>query len=104
MSRRVLIVDDDPELVKLMVLALERDGWEAVGATSLSEAVKAGGPWSVVVADIRLPNGDGRHMRELHPQTPMLIISGAPQEGPDLVKPFSLHQLRQVVQKIAPPE
>lgn len=96
---RLLLVDDDPALVRLMAMALERDGWEVVAATSLAEAVTAGGPFAAVVADVRLPNGDGRHLQALYPDVPFLTISGAPQERPSLAKPFSMRELRDAVRE-----
>jgi DNA-binding response OmpR family regulator len=102
-NRRILIVDDDKGIVGLMTLALERDGWEVTGATSLAEAKAAGAGWAVVIADVRLPNGDGRHLRALHPMTPMVVISGSGDEEPDLLKPFSMVQLRAAVEQVLKP-
>lgn len=102
MSKRLLLVDDDPALVGLMGIALARDGWEVVEATSLARAKEAPGPFACVVADISLPNGDGRHLREHFAGTPFLIISGFPNEHPDLAKPFTVSQLREAVARTMP--
>lgn len=101
--RRLLLVDDDPSLVRLMAMALEREGWDVAAATSLAEAKAFSGPFAVVIADVRLPNGDGRHLRELYPTVPFLTVSGAPQERPDLVKPFSMAMLRDAVERAVGP-
>jgi DNA-binding response OmpR family regulator len=94
---RILVVDDDPGLAFLMSAALKRDGYDATGVTTLQEAKTASGPWDAIVADVHLPNGDGRELQMLYPEVPMVIISGLPSERPTLVKPFSMVQLRAAV-------
>ena len=94
---RILVVDDDPGLAFLMSAALNRDGYDATGVATLQEAKTAPGPWDVIVADVHLPNGDGRELQTLYPGVPMVIISGLPYERPTLVKPFSMVQLRELV-------
>lgn len=90
---KILVVDDEPLLAKLMRTILTNEGWTVTTAGSLSEAKALSGPFDVIVADVRLPNGDGRHLKELHPETPFVAISGFPGERPDLVKPFTPAQL-----------
>lgn len=104
MNKRLLLVDDDPALVGLLGIALTRDGWEVQEAHSLAQAAQAQGPFAAVVADVRLPNGDGRHLRDLYPETPFLVISGFPDEDPDLTKPFTVQQLRAAVAKLVAPD
>lgn len=99
MNRRLLLVDDDPALVGLMGIALSREGWEVVETSTLAQAAAAPGPFACVIADVRLPNGDGRHLRDRFATTPFLVISGDPSEQPDLAKPFSMRMLREAVQK-----
>lgn len=95
---KVLIVDDERYLARMMREILERDGYTVTLAHSLAEARLANGPFDLVVADVRLPNGDGRHLREAYPQTPFLSMSGYPGELPDLPKPFTPLAFRQAVQ------
>jgi len=99
--KTILIVDDEPALTPLMTEALQRDGWTVTAAHSLTEAKALPGPFDVILADVRLPNGDGRHLKDLHPHTPMVVVSGFPGELPDLHKPFSMHQLRAAVRTAA---
>lgn len=103
---RILIVDDDAALAKLMAIVLGRDGHEAVTAGSLQEARTQAGPFDLIVADVRLPNGDGRHLRQDWPAVPMLMISGAPVDEPAevstgafpfLAKPFHSRHLQETV-------
>lgn len=108
---RILVVDDDRGLLPMICLALKEEGWEVVPALNLGEAKRAGGGWDAVVADINLPNGDGRELRALWPGVPFLLISGAPIDEPDevkqgtvpfLPKPFTITQLRDAVQGLLP--
>lgn len=94
----VLLVDDEPLVTDAIQRVLMRDGWTVVVAHSLAEAQAAMGEFDVVVADVRLPNGDGRHLRDLHEGVPFIVISGYHEIGTDqadfLAKPFTPAQLR----------
>ena len=96
---RVLIVDDEPYLAHLMQVVLAEEGYVVQVAHSLREAKTAEGPFDLVVADVRLPNGDGRHLRECYPDTPFLTMSGYPDELPDLPKPFTPAVFRAAVRQ-----
>lgn len=103
---RVLIVDDEVGLLALFRRALEAVGFEVAVAHSLWEASQQVGPFDAVVADVRLPNGDGRHLREQHPGVPFVVISGfdadskvALQEPYFLPKPFGPPALQAMVKK-----
>jgi DNA-binding response OmpR family regulator len=76
MAKRVLVVDDEPMICDILARTMRERGWTAVSAGSLEDAKRATGPWDLVIADIRLPNGDGRELRELLEGTPFLAISG----------------------------
>lgn len=93
MNNRVLVVDDYEPVLSLMLRLLKQRGWEPIGARNLREAKAAQGPWNLVIADVRLPNGDGRHLREHLTGVPFISISGFPNEIPDLVKPFTKAKL-----------
>lgn len=93
MNNRVLVVDDNSSVLSILLKLLERAGWQPTGVGSLREAKAAAGPWNLVIADVRLPNGDGRHLREYMSDVPFLSISGFPYEAPDLVKPFTRAKL-----------
>lgn len=108
---RVLVVDDDRSLVNVIARALAQPGWEIVPALSLAAARQAGGSWDAIVADVKLPNGDGRDLRREWPTVPFLLISGAPVDEPDevklgtipfLPKPFTVSQLRTAVMRLLP--
>lgn len=109
MTIRILIVEDDKEIRKLIHASLSIEGFEVQTATSISEAsamLQHALP-DLLLLDLGLPDGDGeqlvRLLRSQH-NLPILIISARHQEaqkirlldaGADdfLVKPFSVPEL-----------
>ncbi|MCZ6868641.1 MAG: sigma 54-interacting transcriptional regulator [Gammaproteobacteria bacterium] len=79
--RHVLLVDDDPDFLKLLSLRLEREGYAVTGAASADEAlacVLAKRP-DVVLSDLRMAEKDGLDLLESiqknHPALPVLIVT-----------------------------
>ncbi|WP_372495673.1 response regulator transcription factor [Kitasatospora humi] len=110
MTRRILVVDDEPDLVEVLCGALRYEGWQAVGAATGAEAVSAVRSWApdAVVLDMMLPDLDGLAVLErIHaerPETRVLFltardavedrIAGIAAGGDDYVtKPFSLAEV-----------
>ncbi len=60
----VLLVEDDPELVKLFTHALGKAGWEVASAATAAEArsVVERRDVSAIVLDLMLPDTDGRNL------------------------------------------
>jgi two-component system, NtrC family, response regulator PilR len=58
---RVLIVDDEPDLVELVALTLQRMGLSSQSAGTLRDAQRLvlTAPFDLVLCDMRLPDGDG---------------------------------------------
>lgn len=85
-SRRpinVLVIDDHADTVSVFVRLLNRMGYSATGATSMSQAraicYQSDRKFDFAIADIGLPDGDGRDLLvELAPQcmTRGIIVSG----------------------------
>jgi DNA-binding response OmpR family regulator len=110
MTRRVLIVEDDPDIGRLVGLQLaELDCESRVvgdGVTALAEA--EAGRWDLVILDVMLPRLDGlqvcRRLRAAESHTPILLLTAKSSEldrvlglelGADdyLTKPFSMLEL-----------
>ena len=78
---RILIVEDNPDLVALLVEGLERNDLAADAVSTAAEASRAlaTGGYAAIVLDLGLPDADGfallDHMRRRRDQTPVLILS-----------------------------
>lgn len=78
---RVLLVDDDPGLLRLITLRLESSGFEVDAVESSDEALGrvAANPPDLVITDLRMEGMDGmalfRHLREQTPMLPVIILT-----------------------------
>jgi len=110
---RVLVVDDDPDMVRLLKYALCKDGYQVATATSGQEALRRALELrpQVVITDLMMPGMDGTALcRELKSNSELrpvyVVILTAKDErdsyivnlesGADdyIVKPAALHELR----------
>jgi two-component system sensor histidine kinase EvgS len=114
-ARRVLLVDDDPDLREVMRLMLETLGATVTEAGGGDEALRlaADGPCDVVILDVHMPDTDGyavaRALRERHGRELRVIgLTGAATAEARLLglaagmddyvaKPVSLERLRRVL-------
>ena len=78
---RVLLVDDEPNLRRILVEILRPAGYEVSEAGSLADARRAfaAGSWDAIVLDQKLPDGDGTallaEMRAADPLVPVLVLT-----------------------------
>lgn len=78
----ILVVEDNPDILRYLVLLLEQAGHRARAAATLAQAFEAAGagPLDVLVSDIGLPDGTGhdllRRLRADRPRLPAVAISG----------------------------
>ena len=110
MTRRVLVIEDDPDIGRLITLQLAELDCEARlvadGVSGLAEAQE--GRYDLVVLDLMLPRLDGlqicRRLRAAEQHTPILMLTAKSSEldrvlglelGADdyLTKPFSMLEL-----------
>ncbi len=111
---RVLLVDDDPGLRRLISLRLQAAGYEVDAVESAEAALGqlAGQPSDVVITDLRMSGMDGmalfRQLREQIPSLPVIVITAyatvpdavrATRDGvfDFLTKPFDSAELLKVV-------
>jgi signal transduction histidine kinase/ActR/RegA family two-component response regulator len=84
---RILIVDDDPLLIKSLRDTLESDGHVVAAANggregidAFTQSVQRQEPFSVVFTDLGMPYVDGRKVasaiKTLRPQTPVILLTG----------------------------
>jgi CheY-like chemotaxis protein len=90
---RVLVVDDNADLVTSTAKLLELAGYAAIEARSAREAVDLlddeAGKIDLVLSDIRMPDVDGfdllRVLRHRFPSLPIILMSGLPVTSEDVV-------------------
>jgi PAS domain S-box-containing protein len=118
---RILLVDDEPELLGLMRTVLERAGHDVTTASSGSFAIDclAGASFDAIVSDFRMPELDGaglwRHVKRHQPPLAkrMLFVTGDTLSAsvrhflqasgcPCLEKPFSRDALLGAVAALLP--
>jgi two-component system KDP operon response regulator KdpE len=84
-AERVLVVDDEPQVLRGITAALRAAGYEVSGAESAAAALEAAAlrPPDAVVLDLRLPDGSGvevcRRLREWS-QAPVVVVSAVDEE------------------------
>ncbi|RMH68386.1 MAG: DNA-binding response regulator [Gemmatimonadetes bacterium] len=110
-TRKILIVDDDPEIVMLLQIGLERHGYEIISASSGDEGVETAREQKpdLILMDIMMPGINGleacqiiKNEHELR-FVPVIFITARgsmPEKieglslGDDyLIKPFNIHEV-----------
>jgi two-component system, OmpR family, KDP operon response regulator KdpE len=106
---RVLVVDDEPQIVRALKVVLREAGFDAAAAETAAEALDAAAvrPPEAAIVDLVLPDGDGieltRRLREWS-EMPILVLSALGEEsqkvraleaGADdyVTKPFGTREL-----------
>jgi DNA-binding response OmpR family regulator len=80
----ILCVDDDPDLLHLHTVVLQRNNYEVLGATDADSAVQLLREHTpdLIVTDHVLPGRTGdeflEEMRRLRPGVPILLLTGMP--------------------------
>ena len=87
MTKRILVVDDDPNIRRLVSLALTDDSPYIVNAVSSAEAALlhiSRQPVDLLFTDIRMPGMNGldlvQRVRELDPKTAVIVFTVSPQD------------------------
>jgi DNA-binding response OmpR family regulator len=108
---RILIVEDEPDIVLSLEEDLRRQGYETTVATDGERGLQLGkaGSWDVILLDVMLPRMDGfdvcAELRRASVRTPIILLTALAQEAEKVVgldagaddyvtKPFSLRELR----------
>ncbi|MGE0441996.1 MAG: response regulator transcription factor [Gemmatimonadales bacterium] len=95
MSRRILVVEDQPELAELLARNLAIEGFEVRTAADGREVVPLARAWKpdLVILDLMLPGLDGfevlRGLRAEQRQVPVIILSARGEEA-DKIRGFRL--------------
>ena len=114
MKRRILVVEDEEKLRRVIELQLVSSGFDVDKAATAEEAIKIVDRADLVLTDLRLPNMDGlqflAQIRRQNAQVPVVMMTayGSVETAVEsmkagatdfLLKPFSLDHLMQVVGK-----
>ncbi|WP_309084793.1 cell cycle two-component system response regulator CpdR [Chelativorans sp.] len=114
---RILLAEDDEDMRRFLVKALERAGYEVVdfdnGAGAYERLREE--PFSLLLTDIVMPEMDGielaRRATEIDPDLKVMFITGfaavalnpdskAPRDAKVLSKPFHLRELVNEIEKL----
>jgi two-component system response regulator AtoC len=115
-KKHILVVDDEPNLRKLLAAQLTQDGYEAHAVADGKEAMAAlkEQHFDAVISDLRMPNMDGmtllKHIQEQHGDIPVIVLTahGTVETAVDamrfgafdfLTKPFDRAEMQAVVGK-----
>jgi DNA-binding response OmpR family regulator len=109
-NRRILLIEDDRELIDLLTMHLSAEGYQVAAAADGVAGIKAfqQGQWALVLLDWMLPTVSGidvlKEIRATDARTPIMMLTARGEEadkvlglelGCDdyLTKPFSLREL-----------
>jgi len=87
-TRTVLIVDDDPQILRLLRAMLGPQSVNVLSAPRPSDALRICGEQivDVLISDVSMPEMDGNKLAErvlkLHPRASILLISGEVNKAP----------------------
>ena len=114
----VLVVDDEPDVRKVVRMTLEKAGYDVLEAEDGEKAIEASNKGehslllSLIITDVRMPNRNGidvmNYYRKEWPSVPLIVLTGFPdldmaiamfQHGvvDYLVKPVEAEKLRSSV-------
>ncbi len=117
MAPCILVVDDEADLVATYERVLRRQGHRVISAGTRQAALAALGshPLDLVVADVRLSDGDGldvvRAARTARTPPPVIVVTGYPSEAGRrqaveagaavyLSKPFTISRLLEAIEAV----
>jgi DNA-binding response OmpR family regulator len=125
LKKRLLLIDDDPDILQVLKANLELYGYEVLLAdrwAAAQECLAETLP-DLIVLDLTLPDGDGieicRRLKNQHPQVPIIMLTARDrvsdkitglESGADdyMVKPFETAELvarvKACLRRSAPPE
>jgi DNA-binding NtrC family response regulator len=111
---KILVVDDDPYLLDMLIETLRTIGYDAAGVPSAEEALRFldATPVDLVITDIRMPGMDGveftRLVKQRQPDLPVIFITGAfnssilktTEADGFLAKPFRIGQIEELIEDV----
>jgi DNA-binding NtrC family response regulator len=114
MKKRILIIEDEEKLRRVLELHLASAGYEVESAGTAEQGWKLADRADLIITDLRLPDFDGlellARLRRQNTRTPVIVMTAygtvetaveAMRRGADdfVLKPFSLDHLTTVIEK-----
>ena len=82
MTERILVIDDEPDMLMLMSMIIEENTeWEVETTNNPSEGLKMAmeNDYDLIIADLKMPGLDGmevfEELKEMKPDIPFIIIT-----------------------------
>ncbi|MGE5248147.1 MAG: sigma-54-dependent transcriptional regulator [Verrucomicrobiota bacterium] len=114
--KRILVVDDEPQILGLLSTVFREHGWDVAGAGSGGEGIEKleHGQFDVILTDLMMPGESGidllRASKEIHPDVEVILMTGyatadtaieAMRTGAFhyLVKPLKIEEVVNLVEK-----
>jgi CheY-like chemotaxis protein len=112
-AKRILVIEDDPDLLDALMAVLDLDGYQAFGASNGAQALVVIGQLQpdLIVLDLHMPVMDGQGFLRTYQQTPahqvpVIGVSGYPPDSGDVpgivgivIKPYLPHELLDLIEK-----
>lgn len=119
-SRKILVVEDNPNMSSLLADMLEVFAIESVRATDGQDALRKVEEENVglVITDMRMPKMSGTELlsalKDSHPDLPVILISGfafgdeedqaaAKRADGFLAKPFRMRDIKEILERLYKP-
>jgi DNA-binding response OmpR family regulator len=88
-KKKILIVDDEPDIVKVLMIRLESSGYEVIAAFDWVQGISMANKEmpDLVILDIRMPSGNGFSVAEQLKQSdrtdqiPIIFLTGSPERN-----------------------
>lgn len=104
----VLVVDDEPSILRVLGRCLVSFGFTVVKVSTVDEAIAClkSIQYDLVITDLQLPVANGRvlikHLKEHYPKTKVVVMAGwldKPEFEFFLPKPFDAKELKNLVDR-----
>ena len=82
MNEKILVIDDEPDILKTLEMTLSQEGYHVTTATGGEAALEIfrQQPFELVITDMRMPGMDGmeviRQVKELDPDVEAIVLTG----------------------------
>ena len=113
-EKRVLVIDDDPDVLESLGILVTEIGYAVETAVSGAEALGKleQAEFDLILTDFQMPGMDGAQVatavKKLRPRMPVVLVSGRSFDSnysnvsASLKKPFTLSELRNVLAACLP--